>query len=214
MNPLTRATSRCDPLTRVTLGSPLTQEKLSYVCGLIPDKEGGLRGNWGQGSPCTGGDQCRFWGADTPAHFSRCSCCICHPPVSWLRGTPSLAGSCSCGCRRPPAGGRATEGLPVPEQPGPVGVGWEVRGWGSVEKEVMSRPSSAHVRRSAHRAERTHGGAQGAESPLPFLQGHPLGQWDPSFLEVLGGPRIKNKINTEFKAAATGNSLFPPGWER
>lgn len=34
------------------------------------------------------------------------------------------------------------------------------------------------------------------------------------FLEVLGDPRIKNKVRTEFKHAAIGNTQFPRGWTR
>lgn len=43
---------------------------------------------------------------------------------------------------------------------------------------------------------------------LLFLQGHPLGLWDPSFLEVLGDPRIKHEIR-QLKMQSQGSARLP-----
>lgn len=64
--------------------------------------------------------------------------------------------------------------------------------------------------RQAHRQAHGAGDPSKQSHPLPFLQGHPLGQWGPSFLEVLGDPGIKNKVRTEFKDTAIGQHPIPP----
>ena len=94
------------------------------------------------------------------------------------------------------------------------GKGWRERcpGRGSLGKDVSVLWSPARVRtRSAPRGgdARVRPQSPGSQGLcLPFLQGHPLGLWDPSFLEVLGDPRIKHEIR-QLKMQSQGSARLP-----
>lgn len=85
-------------------------------------------------------------------------------------------------------------------------------GLGHLGKDVGALWSPAPVRTrpaptwGCRPDEATGPGSQGL--CLPFLQGHPLGLWDPSSLEVLGDPRIKHEVR-QLKAQPQGGAACP-----
>lgn len=96
----------------------------------------------------------------------------------------------------PRAAGQAPGGLPNTRGAGRARGG--VRANGAGAPRGRRRLWSARVRTMPGPERGARGRACGAGGALPFLRGHPLGQWDPSFLEVPGDPRGRRKIGTEF----------------
>lgn len=185
-------TPRCGPRPRVTPNAPICSREAPWFPG-----QKGVRGNRGRGS------RMRRVLADPGA----------------LSSAQQLQGRCHADAGRP-GPRRVLTALaasvghdPGPEPTAPPRGDWAqeaggVRGYGA---RATRRRKSPWQRPSQSRGPRGELGSKGPREPrrpLPFLQGHPLGPWDPSSLEVPGGPGIKLKSEQSSEAAPvpTGRS--------